>query len=197
MLPLADRVRHAVGPLSEVRPAPSPAIRDAAVLLLFDTRTPRLPLLFMERTEHLRHHAGQVAFPGGGAEPGDGGVAGTALREAAEEAGVVPEAVEVVGVLSPMVTATSDRWLTPVVGFQHTRLELRPDPYEVARLFWVELPVLMSAPHTVRVMERDGHAREVHFYDVGGTIIWGATGAIVHELLTRLGGRMVSGSEGG
>lgn len=187
MADLESLLRAAVDPLDTVHePAPPSARRNAAVLLLFDRRDPQLPLLFLERTAHLRHHAGQIGFPGGGAEPDDTGPVATALREAAEEAAVPADAVEVIGMLPPLLTATSDNWLTPVVGMQSGHLELRPDPFEVARLFHAGLAGLMAAPHTVRTLEHEGRTREVHFYDVGGDVIWGVTAAIITELIQRI-----------
>lgn len=188
MADLVQLLRAAVDPLDASHDTPPEQTRrTAAVLLLFDRRDPRLPLLFLERTAHLRHHAGQIAFPGGGTEPGDDGAVGTALREAQEEAGVDPSAVEVVGLLPPLLTATSDNWLTPVVGLHDRDLRLRAEPFEVARLFHVDLRALIDAPHRVRTLSHEGRSRTVHFYQAGGDIIWGVTGAIVAELIARIG----------
>ena len=187
MATLAERLRAAVDPVDTVHdPMPPGARRAAAVLLLFDTRVATLPLLFVQRTDHLRHHAGQIGFPGGGREPGDETLVATALREAEEETGLPPHAVEVLGVLPPLLTATSDNWLTPVVGAVESDVMLRPEPFEVARIFRVDLAVLLEAPHEVRALTHEGVRREVHFYDVDGTVIWGVTGAILAELAARL-----------
>ncbi len=186
MASLIDRLRGAVDPLGSVHHAPPASRRNAAVLLLFEARTAGLPLLFMERTGHLRHHAGQIAFPGGGSEPGDVDAVDTALREAGEEAAIPRQAVEVIGLLPPFLTATSDNWLTPVVGLQRGDIELQPDPFEVARLFHLALGDLMEARHRVHVLTHDGVSRTVHFYDIEGNTVWGVTAGIVHELITRI-----------
>ena len=183
---LLERLRAVVDPLASVTVPPPAARRASAVLLLFDARRPALPLLFVERTAHLRHHPGQIAFPGGGREEVDASLVDTALREAHEETGIPTEAVEVLGVLPPLLTATSDNWLTPVVATHSTRLTFRPDAFEVARTFHVDLAALRDAPHTTRTMSRDGATREVHFYEAGGNVIWGVTAAILFELLGRL-----------
>jgi len=186
---LEQHLCSVVDPLDAVhRPAP-PGSRNAAVLLLFDARDPRLPLLFLERTAHLRHHAGQIGFPGGGGESQDATIVSTALREAEEETGVPAAAVEVIGLLPPFLTAISDNWLTPVVALQTTEIVLRPDPFEVARLFHVDLQTLIEAPHLARTITRAGISREVHFYEAGGTVIWGVTGAILSELMGRVAGQ--------
>ncbi len=183
---LLERLRAAMDPLGIVHEAPPGIRRTAAVLVLFDTRREGLPLLFIERTAHLRHHAGQIGFPGGGAEASDPTIVATALREAHEEAGVPPAAFEVIGVLPPFLTATSDNWLTPVVGVHDSDIELRADPFEVARLFSLELSELMSAPHTLRTLTHEGLSREVHFYELDGNVVWGVTAAIVSELIGRI-----------
>jgi 8-oxo-dGTP pyrophosphatase MutT (NUDIX family) len=186
MAHLEDLLRASVDRLDAAHDeAPPASRRTAGVLLLFDARNPRLPLLFIERTAHLRHHAGQIGFPGGGSEAADADIVATALREAGEEAAIPGDAVEVIGLLPPLLTATSDNWLTPVIGLRDCDIEMRPDQFEVARIFEVDLQTLIDAPHTVRTLTHDGRAREVHFYEVGGDVIWGVTAAIIAELIGR------------
>ena len=157
------------------------------MLLLFDPSSDRLPLLFTVRSSDLRSHAGQIAFPGGSAEEGDADIITTALREAHEEVGIAPDNVDVVGVLSPLVTAVSDRWLTPVVGLQREPWVVLVDSNEVAEWFRVDLASLMEAPHQIREFQRASVRRDVHFYDVESRVIWGVSAAILHELMLRLG----------
>jgi len=214
---LLERLRAAVDPLSGARadgalPAADPASdestsasadsastsdastsadrrtrKGAAVLLLADPATTGLPLLFMRRTRLVRSHRGQIAFPGGGVEPSDGGPAATALREAKEELGVPPDQVEVLGLLRPVTTATSERHLVPVVALQRAPIQPVPDGFEVADWFRVPITELLTAPLPARRVPGGGRDGFVRFYEVGGRVIWGATAAILHDLLTRLG----------
>jgi 8-oxo-dGTP pyrophosphatase MutT (NUDIX family) len=184
---LAARLTAAVDPLDADHPEPPSGQRRAAVLLLADPSSPGVPVLFVRRADHLRQHAGQIALPGGSADPGDADLVATALREAGEEVGLAATDVEVIGTLPPLLTAVSDLWLTPVVALERRRWEVRGDGWEVAEWFHVRLDDLLTAPHSTQVMERDGRRRIVHFYDVDGRIIWGVTAAILHGLLARLG----------
>jgi len=184
---LLARLREVVSPPP---PAGTPQALDAAaVVLLFDPSHPSLPLLFMRRSRLVRTHRGQIAFPGGGVEPQDHGVVGTALRELHEEMGVAPDDVEVLGQLRPVLTATSYRRLTPVVALERRAVEPVADPYEVGDWFRIGLRELMQAPLTARRIPGDPMEREVYFYEAGGKVIWGASAAILHDLLSRLGRR--------
>ncbi len=182
---LLDRLRAAVSPAT---PAGQPQPPDAAaVVLLFDPADHDLPLLFMRRSQLVRTHRGQIAFPGGGVEPHDSGVVGTALRELHEEMGIAPDDVDVLGQLRPVLTATSARQLTPVVALQRRDLVPVPDAYEVAETFHITLRELLDAPLTARRIPGDPMGRVVYFYEAAGRVIWGASAAILHDLLERLG----------
>jgi 8-oxo-dGTP pyrophosphatase MutT (NUDIX family) len=186
---LLRALRRAVVPLHAPPGAAPPGTREAAVLLLGDPAVPEVPLLFVRRAEHLRQHAGQLGFPGGSREPQDTDIVATALREAAEEVGVDPAQVEVLGTLPPRLTDRSNLWLTPVVGLQRRSFRVRSDGYEVAEWFRIDLAALRSAEHRTEEWRTVGGApRTVHFFEAGDRTIWGVTGAIVHDLLERLAG---------
>lgn len=185
---LVDRLRAAADPLPPPGTAPPPEV-TAAVLLLADPGDPGLPLLFIRRTRRVRTHRGQIAFPGGGIEPGDGGAVGAAVRETGEELGIAAADVEPLGVLPAVVTRGSQRGLSPVVALQRRAVEPVPDGWEVAEWFRIPIAELLTAPLTSRRipgMEDDGRDGWVHFYEARGRIIWGATAAVLHDLLGRL-----------
>ncbi|MCX7962006.1 MAG: CoA pyrophosphatase [Burkholderiales bacterium] len=154
----------------------------ASVLVPIVARENALTVLFTRRTEHLKAHSGQVAFPGGRAEPQDRGPEATALREAKEEIGLEPDRVELLGRLSAYDTRTGFR-VTPVVGLVPTPLALAPDPNEVAEVFEVPLAFLLD-PRNHRRDSRLWQGEVRRFYTIawGERVIWGATAAIVVNL---------------
>lgn len=162
--------------------------RHAAVLVPLFEQEGQLSLLFIRRASTLRTHSGQIAFPGGSVEPADTSVLITAVRESQEEIGLDPQRVEVLGLLPTVATAVSNFIVTPVVGFlPHGPGELRLQESEVAELIIVPLQALMNPTimHTENWIRND-IMRTVHFYDYGSYRIWGATGRMLHELLTVL-----------
>src|SRR5436190_18678234 len=95
--------------------------RPAGVLLPLVAGPEPLSLVFTERATDLSRHAGEISFPGGLPEPGDGGLERTALREVHEEIGVLPDSVEVLGVLTPLPTFVTGILIVPLVGLLHER----------------------------------------------------------------------------
>ncbi len=169
----------------------------AAVLVPLVRREDRgdggLHVLLTRRTAHLRDHAGQISFPGGRSEAHDDGPAATALREAHEEVGLVPQLVEVLGTL-PTYTTITQFEVTPVVALVpalDTRA-LALDSFEVAEVFEVPLTFLMSPAHHRRHrFEHEGAERQflsMPWRGAGGDgaqqdyFIWGATAAMLRNL---------------
>ena len=157
---------------------------QASVLLAIMLRE-QPTVLLTERTAHLSTHSGQVAFPGGRADPEDATPADTALREAQEEVGLEREFVEVLGSLPVYVTGSSFI-ITPVVALVRPDCVLQPNPYEVADLFEVPLAFLLDpANHRRHVLDRDGVHREWFSmpYQSGDKnhFIWGATAGILRN----------------
>lgn len=159
-----------------------PALLPAAVLVPLVVHTHGLSVLLTRRTDHLRHHPGQISFPGGRVEIGDVSRVMTALRETKEEIGIAPEQVELLGDLPEYLTGTGFR-VTPVIGLVHPPFELQLDTFEVAEAFEVPLDFLMDpVNHKTHSMEYQGHMREYHAMPYGDYYIWGATAGILVSL---------------
>lgn len=155
----------------------------AAVLVPIVERDAGLSVLLTRRADHLRDHPGQISFPGGRIEPGDGGALDAALRETREELGLDVARVEVAGYL-PVHAVVTGFVVTPVVGFIAPPFELRPDPLEVDEAFEVPLALLMAPGAAVAGVRR---ARGVEWpvweYPWEGRRIWGATAHILRSLI--------------
>ncbi|MBD8880453.1 CoA pyrophosphatase [Rhodanobacter sp. 7MK24] len=160
--------------------------RPAAVLLaLRDGESPLV--VFTVRTDNLQSHAGQVALPGGRADPGDADALATALRESEEEIGLDPAQVTPLGYLDNFDTISGYR-ITPVVARIAEHSQLKAAPAEVAEVFEVPLAFFLDPANLRRyTMEFRGHRREMVEFVHGGHRIWGATAAILLNLLKRMG----------
>ncbi len=171
--------------------APDAALVEAAVLVGLVPREAGTGVLLTRRTDLLRHHAGQVSFPGGRIELFDADAVAAAVREAGEEIGLVPQQISPLGYLDPLATITGFR-VMPVVATIATDYVPRPDPNEVAEVFEVPLSfVLDPANLTVRTLDLRGRPRQVlEFVNRGvpAQRIWGATASILWNLRARLEG---------
>ena len=188
---LADRLRTSLasppkqppltGDMPELRGGPS----TAAAVLIAITGRPRPGVILTVRREHLRTHAGQIAFPGGRIDPGEDPVA-AALREAQEELGLDPALVDVAGCLEDYRTVTG-YLVTPAVGLIPPDLTLTPHDLEVAD--WFEAPLghlLDPAEHQLKSAVFAGRERSYWQIEWQGRIIWGATAAMLINLSRRL-----------
>ncbi len=157
--------------------------REAAVLAPVVDRPDGDGLLFIKRADHLGEHPGQMSFPGGGREPEDADLAATATREAREEVGLPPAAVDVVGRLDDIRTVT-DYAVRPFVGRVPDRA-YEPGDDEVAETAVLPLSALTDPDNYDS--ERRDHPRygeiRVHYFRVDGYTVWGATGRMLVQLL--------------
>lgn len=173
-------------------PPDQQGLREAAVLVGLVPRGHNLNVLLTRRTDALRHHAGQVSFPGGGLESGDAGPAEAAIREAHEEIGLVPAQIQPWGYLDPLATITGFRVIPLVARIAPDYLP-QPDPREVAEVFEVPLAFLMAPTNLqARHIEYGGRPRTILEYvntDVMTQRIWGATASILFNLRERLAAR--------
>ncbi|ONF97631.1 CoA pyrophosphatase [Sphingomonas jeddahensis] len=196
MTSLADRLSRALtegmaqqtillaGDHGDVALAAEGSLKPAAVLVPVTDR-PNPGVILTRRTETLRNHAGQVAFPGGRLDPGENNIM-AALREANEEIALPACAVTVVGEADRYRTGTGYT-VTPVVGVIPPDLVLHPSEAEVASVFEVPLDFLLDrANHVEARMQWQG--RERRYYEImwDEYRIWGATAAMIVNLARRL-----------
>ncbi len=162
------------------------ASAEAAVLCGLIPREHGSMVLLTRRTDSLRHHAGQVSFPGGRIERSDADATAAALRESCEEIALGADQVHALGYLDPFLTVSGFR-VTPVVAVIDPAFVAVPQPDEVADVFEVPLAYLMD-PDNLRSVELEfrGRPRRVLEYDWPGQRIWGATAAILLNLRRRL-----------
>lgn len=168
------------------RRLPADDARRAAVLVPLFVQEGGLHLLLTKRSEALPSHKGQIAFPGGALEPGEGPWEG-ALRETNEEVGLEPGTILRLGELDEVTSPVGFR-VVPCVGAVPVPLEPVPNEDEIERVFGVPL-VAFSEPGVVedREVDFDGRRRSIRAYHVLEPPVWGLTARIIQRLLERLG----------
>lgn len=193
---LADRLRSALsrgvepgmilltGDRDDIDLPPGDTVLPAAVLIAVTDRA-EPGVILTQRTETMRKHAGQIAFPGGRIDPGED-IVTAALREAEEEIALPRDRVTVIGQADTYRTVTGFQ-VTPVIGVIPPDLVLHPSEAEVANVFEVPLEFLLdSGNHVEASVEWQGHER--HYYEIiwNNRRIWGATAAMIVNLRRRL-----------
>ena len=162
---------------------PASGGRRSAVLILFGDGP---DLLFIQRSEGLRRHPGQPAFPGGAIDDGDDGPIGAALREAAEETGLDPAGVEVLGTMPELFIPHSGFRVVPVLAWWREPTAVGPvDTGEVAAVERIPIADLADPAH--RVMLQNPSGRIGPAFDIGSMLIWGFTAGLVDRLLALAG----------
>ncbi len=166
---------------------PGPRTPAAVLIGIRAGATPTV--ILTRRNDHLRTHAGQVSFPGGQVDARDEDVVATALRESAEEIGLDSRAAEPLGFLDCFDTV-SGYCVTPVVARIAATATLHPNPVEVAEVFEVPLAFLLD-PARLHALTMDyrGRPRQIHEFEPyagEGHRIWGATAAMLFNLMTRM-----------
>jgi 8-oxo-dGTP pyrophosphatase MutT (NUDIX family) len=174
-----------------LRPAEASALRvrgatDAAVLVALYPGPSGLHAVLTERRGDLRRHAGEISFPGGRRDDTDADLQATALREAHEEIGLAPAAVEILGALQPTPTIATGYAIYPFVGVIAPGQAWRLSPREVAEVLELPLPEVLAGYGRRRLMRR-GIPIRTDTYVVGEKLIWGATARILADLFDRLG----------
>lgn len=165
---------------------PGRKLRPAAVLVPLIQQDGALRVILTKRSSSLKHHPGQVAFPGGKVDPGDVDAHATALREAHEEIGLDPASVSILGELPSHETVTSFA-VTPVVAQIHGGFDPIPEPGEVEEVFAVPFDhVADVANYSVQSRRWRGQTRRYYTVPFGPYYIWGATARILRGLADRL-----------
>ncbi len=158
-------------------------VRSAVLLPIF-YKHGQYYLLFTKRTETVKYHKGQISFPGGAFQEEDGTLLNTALRESAEEIGLAPGDVKVIGALDDVVTSTSGYVISPFVAFIPYPYQFRVNKGEIEELIEAPLPILMDKSCVRQETEIQG--KEVingYSYHCLERVIWGATARILHQFL--------------
>lgn len=162
------------------------SLRPAAVLAPVVQREQGLQVLLTVRSQDLRHHAGQISFPGGSCEIGDADAVATALRESHEEIGLDPMQVETLGYLDDYPTITGFR-ITPVVGLLSAAATVAADRIEVSEIFEVPLAHLLDKNNYERkYIHSKGLKLPYYCVNYRGYGIWGATAAMLWNLQDKI-----------
>lgn len=162
-------------------PRPAPGERLAAVLAPL-VELPEPALVFTRRAADLSRHAGEVSFPGGLQDPGET-LRRTALREAREEIDLDPAAVEIVGTLAPVHISVSSILVVPFVGMLASPPVLTHSVGEIDEVLTFPVRRLADVEAAMELARDDGRIWKGWAYELEGTLIWGATGAMLHDLL--------------
>lgn len=185
---------------SQLAVEPGERVRKAAVLMLFGTldavpatsekllAPADLDVLLLQRADTLDDHPGQVAFPGGGIDPGES-VFAAALREAEEETGLDPAGVEILGAMPELNLPRGNFQVTPVLAWWAAQSPVRVVDYgESAQVFRVPVRDLLDPENRrIATVSRAGQSFDSPAFTVNGVVVWGFTGMILNQLFEQLG----------
>ena len=181
---MADLLRFISAKDEPIRPDFANA-RGSAVLVVLASGDDGPEVLLTRRSWELRHHRGEISFPGGRIDPGESPIE-AALREAHEEVGLEPAIVSVHGELTHLNTAVSFSYIVPKVATVDRPFELAPQTMEADRVMWVPLSEF-TRPDTYRseYWRFDNDERLLHFFELDDETVWGATARMLVDLITR------------
>jgi len=173
---IADRPRKIIEDKSRI---------PAAVLILLYEKAGEVYLLFTRRTEKVADHKGEISFPGGSRDHKDESWETTALREAAEEVGIIPETVEVLGLLDDCLTVSSNFVIAPVVGTLANTPQFQINPDEVEEIIEIPLSFFQDV-FRQKIFPADEFPPKSLTFQYREHCIWGATACIMKQLLSLL-----------
>ena len=163
--------------------APLHALQSAVCLLLFP-KEERIHVVYIQRAQHPNDkHSGQISFPGGAKEDTDTDLQATAIRELAEETGILLPESNILGPLSPIYIPVSNFEVQPFMAYLTERPSVLKQESEVAEIFSVELAHMMRKEILYKDMEvRGWRIKNTPFFDINGKTLWGATAMITNEM---------------
>ena len=160
-----------------------PGLMRAAVLIPLFKKNGEYYVLLTRRTDKVRHHKGQISFPGGRQDPGEDFLA-TALREAKEEMGIEAKDVRILGELDDMCTVASDFCIAPFVGLIPYPYPFKINRHEIEEIIEVPLSVFLDeTKFREEFRSHNGEPIPVYFYQHDEHTIWGATARILKQLM--------------
>lgn len=179
---LASPASYHPGALVRTQNNSKKAMRQAAVLIGFVERSNGLNIIFTKRASHLRHHPGQISFPGGKVESSDPSLEFTAVREAEEEIGIDQHSIQIVGALPPLPTI-SQFLVTPVVALIDANYQSQIDTNEVELLFEAPASFILNPKNLfTQQFQIKGFNHRVFAVPYNHHFIWGVTGQIIEAL---------------
>lgn len=181
----AGQIRRALDPPEANLETEVHGATKAAVLVPLYVDGDELHAVFTKRREDLRRHPGEISFPGGRQDEGDTDLIYTATREAHEEIGLPPDAVEILGSLPPTPTIATGYAVYPYVGMLEPGREWTLSAREVAQVLELTLRELREGSAR-RLIVRRGFPFWTNTYQVGDHVIWGATARILGDLMERI-----------
>jgi 8-oxo-dGTP pyrophosphatase MutT (NUDIX family) len=159
-------------------------VESAVLVLFYSDGSGNIKFPLIQRPTYNGAHSGQISFPGGKAEKSDRDLVHTALREAAEEIGIIPEDVDVVGRLSELHIAISNFVVTPVVGFMTKKPQFVMDMQEVEEVIEADLHDIIKPEKRKEgmIVIREKYKIQTPYFDIGNRVVWGATAMMLNEL---------------
>jgi len=157
--------------------------KQSSVLILLYPFNNSIFTVLMKRATYNGVHSSQISFPGGQKDKSDNSFIETALREANEEVGIIPENVKIIGKLSEMYIPPSNFLVHPFIGFSNKKPHLIPDAIEVAQIIEADLETIFHlSDFRETELEVRGKKIKTPYYSINGHVVWGATAMMLSEL---------------